>query len=213
MLLLRRTSLILFWILVVGLSLWFFIDNIVMILFGYRIFIFGNTFFNNQVWVVMHLAGGTLALLLGPAQFWPGVRKKYLTFHRISGKAYMLGVLLAGISALRLSLISSCVPCRVSLFILTLLALLSTWFAWKTIKAKNIKAHRQFMIRSYVCVLAFVLVRVDNLLPLTFLFGTIEDPTFNRTVNEYFFSFVPLIVAEILMVWIPALPSRKIRPA
>ena len=213
MLLLRRTSLILFWILVVGLSLWFFIDNIVMILFGYRIFIFGNTFFNNQVWVVMHLAGGTLALLLGPAQFWPGVRKKYLTFHRISGKAYMLGVLLAGVSALRLSLISSCVPCRVSLFILTLLALLSTWFAWKTIKAKNIKAHRQFMIRSYVCVLAFVLVRVDNLLPLTFLFGTIEDPTFNRTVNEYFFSFVPLIIAEILMVWIPALTSRKTRPA
>jgi len=125
----------------------------------------------------------------------------------------MLGVLLAGISALRLSLISYCVPCRISLFILTLLALLSTWFAWKTIKAKNIKAHRQFMIRSYVCVFAFVLVRVDNLLPLTFLFGTIEDPTFNRTVNEYFFSFVPLIIVEILMVWIPASQSNKIKAA
>lgn len=213
MLTLQRTFLILFWAVIIGLSLWFFIDNIVMILFGYRIFIFGDTLFNNQVWVVMHLAGGTLALLLGPAQFWPSLRNRYLSFHRISGKLYMLGVLLAGISALRLSLISYCVPCRISLFILTLLALLSTWFAWKTIKAKNIKAHRQFMIRSYVCVFAFVLVRVDNLLPLTFLFGTIEDPTFNRTVNEYFFSFVPLIIVEILMVWIPASQSNKIKAA
>lgn len=209
MLLLQRTFLILFWIFIIGLSLWFFFDNIIMIFFGYRIFIFGDTFFNNQVWVVMHLVGGTLALLLGPLQFWKGFRNRFIKFHRTSGKLYMIGVLLAGISALRLSLISYCVPCRVSLFILTLLALLSTWFAWKTIKAKNVKAHRQFMIRSYICVLAFVMVRVDNVIPLGFMFGQIEDPVFNRTVNEYFFSFVPLLVAEILMVWIPGSQSKR----
>lgn len=60
------------------------------------------------------------------------------------------------------------------------------------------------MVRSYVCVLAFVTVRLNYLLPLDFLFGTIEDPTYRRMVNEYFFSFVPLIVAEILMVWWPS---------
>lgn len=204
MLILQRTFLALFWTLIIGLSLWFFFDNIIMIFFGYRIAIFGESFFNNQVWVVMHLVGGTFALLLGPMQFWKGFRNKFLTFHRTSGKLYMLGVLLAGVSALRLSLISYCAPCRISLFILTLLALLSTGFAWKTIRDKNIKAHRQFMIRSYVCVLAFVLVRVDNVIPLGFMFGQIDDPVFNRTVNEYFFSFVPLLVAEICMIWIPA---------
>jgi len=209
MLVLQRSLLILFWAFIISLSLWFFFDNIIMIFFGYRIFIFGDSFFNNQVWVVMHLVGGTFALLLGPMQFWKGFRNRFLKFHRASGKLYMIGVLLAGVSALRLSLISYCVPCRISLFILTILALLSTWFAWKTIKAKNVKAHRQFMIRSYICVLAFVMVRVDNVIPLGFMFGQIEDPIFNRTVNEYFFSFVPLLVAEILMVWIPNSKSNK----
>lgn len=208
MIVIQRTFLILFWTFIIGLSLWFFIDNIVMILFGYRIAIFGDSLFNNQVWVVMHLVGGTFALLLGPFQFWKGFRNRFLKFHKTSGKLYVIGVLLAGVSALRLSLVSYCVPCRISLFILSLLALLSTWFAWKTIKAKNIKAHRQFMIRSYICVLAFVMVRVDNVLPLGFMFGQIEDPIFNRTVNEYFFSFVPLLVAEILMVWIPTSQSK-----
>lgn len=210
MLILKRLFLALLWTLIIGLSLWFFFDNIIMIFFGYRIALFGDSLFNNQVWVVLHLVGGTLALLLGPMQFWKGFRNRFLKFHRTAGKLYIIGVLLAGVSALRLSVISYCVPCRLSLFILTLLALLSTWFAWKTIKAKNIKAHRQFMIRSYICVLAFVMVRVDNVLPLNFMFGQIEDPIFNRTVNEYFFSFVPLLVAEILMVWIPGSQAKKV---
>jgi uncharacterized membrane protein len=205
----QRTLLIFFWTFIIGLSLWFFFDSIIMIFFGYRISIFGDSLFNNQLWVVMHLIGGTFALLLGPLQFWKGFRNRFLKFHRTSGKLYMIGVLLAGVSAFRLSLVSYCVPCRISLFILTILALLSTWFAWKTIKAKNIKAHRQFMIRSYICVLAFVLVRVDNVVPLGFIFGQIDDPIFNRTVNEYFFSFVPLLVAEILMIWIPSVRKQR----
>lgn len=115
----------------------------------------------------------------------------------------MGGIALIGISAGRLSLISSCVPCRISLFLLTVFAVLSTWFAWKAIKMRNTKVHRQMMVRSYVCVLAFVFVRVDDVYSLDFLFGSIADPVFRRVVNEYFFSFVPLIFAEIIMVWWP----------
>jgi len=60
------------------------------------------------------------------------------------------------------------------------------------------------MVRSYICVVAFVTVRLNYLFPLDFLFGTIEDSTYRRVVNEYFFSFVPLIIAEIIMVWWPS---------
>jgi len=60
------------------------------------------------------------------------------------------------------------------------------------------------MTRSYICVLAFVAVRIDDVVSLDFLFGAIEDATFRRVVNEYFFSFVPLIIAEIWMTWIPS---------
>ena len=123
----------------------------------------------------------------------------------------MIGVVLIGISALRLSLISYCVPCRTSLFILSVLILLSSAFAFKAIKAKNIKVHRQFMIRSYVCVLSFVAVRIDDIFPLSFLFGQIEDHLFRRTANEYFFSFVPLLVVEILMIWWPSVKALMVR--
>jgi uncharacterized membrane protein YozB (DUF420 family) len=115
----------------------------------------------------------------------------------------MAGIVLIGISAGRLSLISTCIPCRISLFLLTLFAVVTTWFAWLAIKNRNIKVHQQMMARSYICVLAFVLVRVDDVFSLNFLFGQIEDPTFRRVVNEYFFSFVPLLIAEMVMFWWP----------
>ncbi len=200
----RMIGVVLVWTFIISLSGYFFLDNVVAFFFGYRSQNFGTTFFNNHLWVVMHLVGGSLALLLGPLQFWSFLRTWYMRVHRTVGKVYMLGVLLIGISSFRLSVMSYCVPCRISLFLLTIFAMLSTWLAWKAVRQRNIKVHRQMMVRSYVCVLAFVAVRIDDILPLDFLFGAIEDRTFRRVVNEYFFSFVPLLVTEILMIWIPA---------
>lgn len=157
----------------------------------------------------MHLLGGSLALSLGPSQFWSFLRTRYMRLHRTVGKIYKFGVLLIGISSFRLSIISSCIPCRISLFLLTFFAVLSTCLARKAIKQRNIKVHIRMMVRSYVCVIAFVAVRIDHILPLDFLFGAIEDRTFRRVVNEYFFSFVSLLVTEILMIWIPCVYSGK----
>jgi len=197
------------WAVIIGFSIYFFIDNVAVYLTGYRSKNFGTTFFNNQFWVVSHLIGGTIALFLGPLQFWKGIRTRYVQFHRTSGKIYIIGAIITGLSALRLSLLSSCHPCRISLFILAVLVLITTVAAWFLIKNKNIKAHRQFMVRSYVTVLSFVAVRVGDVVSMDFLFGPIADPTFNRVVNEYFFSFVPLICAEIAMTWWPVLKTIK----
>ena len=216
LLLLKRLFLTILWAGIILLSVYFFLDNVIAYFYGYRSRMWGNSFFQNQLWVSMHMFGGTLTLLLGPLQFWSFIRNRYMKFHRVSGKIYMLGIGLIGISAGRLSFISSCVPCRISLFLLTVFAVLSTLFAWIAVKNRNIKVHRQMMVRSYVCVLAFVMVRVDGILPLDFLFGSIEDYTFRRVVQEYFWSFVPLIFAEIIMVWWPSvsytfkrLPSKN----
>ena len=207
---LRSVSFFIFWSFIIYLSVYFFLDNVMAYFYGYRSRLFGNTFWNNQFFVVLHMVGGTLTLLLGPVQFWKFFRQKFMKWHRLSGKIYMAGIALIGVSSARLSLISPCVPCRLSLFLLTVFAVVSTWFSWKAIRQKNIKVHRQMMVRSYVCVLAFVAVRIDDVYSLDFLFGSISDRTFRRVVNEYFFSFVPLIIAEILMVWIPGVRiSRK----
>lgn len=195
------------WILIISLSAYFFADNVLAYFYGYR----SEGFIASPVWTACHMIGGTFALLLGPLQFWKWLRTRYITLHRLLGKIYIIGTIIAGISALRLSLISYCISCRISLFILAVLVLFTTSAAWWCIKNRNVEAHRQFMVRSYVCVLAFVLVRIDPILPLDFLFGTIEDSIFSRTVQEYFFSFVPLIIAEIFLTWIPVLKQTKKR--
>ncbi len=195
---------VLIWLTIVGLSLYFFLAQVAIYLGGYRSETFGESLFNNQLWVALHLVGGTLALFLGPLQFWKAFRDRFLGFHRISGKLYLFGVLLIGISGLRLSLISSCVPCRVSLFILSVLVCTSALLAWKAILNLKVGIHQRMMIRSYILVFSFVLVRLESLLPLEYLFGEIEDPLLRRVVNEYFFSFVPLLAAEIYWAWWPA---------
>ena len=199
---------LLLWTLVIVSSAYFFLDNVWAFVYGYRSRTWGNSLFNNQVWFVAHLVGGTLALAIGPVQVWKWFRDKYINIHRWLGKIYIVGCFLTGLSALRLSLVSHCVPCRISLFITAVLLLFTTGAAWFTIKQRNIKAHRQFMVRSYVLILAFVLVRVDQVFSLQFLFGEIKDQTFNRVVNEYFFSFFPLIAAEIGLTWLPTLRRR-----
>ena len=202
---LKLTSLFAFWAAIIALSLYFFMDNVVAYLYGYRSENFGNTFFNNQFWVVAHLVGGTAALLFGPLQFFKGIRTRYVSAHRTMGKVYILGAFITGLSALRLSLVSHCFPCRISLFILAVLVLLTTFAAWQSIKNRNIKAHRQFMVRSYVVILSFVAVRIDGLLPLDFLFGSTQEYLFRRLMNKYFFSFVPLLCKEIIMTWLPSI--------
>lgn len=201
----ERLFIIILWTIIVGLSFYFFLDNVAVYLTGYK----SKSFSNNPFWVGLHLVGGTLALFFGPIQFSKWLRYKYLTFHRLSGKIYIIGAFIAGLSALRLSIISSCAPCRVSLFILAVLVLATTFFAWWSIKNKNLESHRQFMVRSYICVFSFVAVRIGGIFPLDFLFGQIDDPTFDRTVNEYFFSFVPLLIGEMLMTWWPTLKNIR----
>lgn len=205
----NRIVIWLMWMIIICLSFYFFLDNVIAYFFGYRSALFGDSLFHNQAWVSMHMAGGTLLLFLGPVQFWSWFRNRYTQIHRALGKVYLAGAGLAGFSALWISMLSTCIPCRISLFLLSVFMLLSSTFAWITIRNGNVTAHRQFMVRSYVCALAFVTVRIDGILPLDFMFGNIEDETFRRTVNEYFFSFVPLIVAEIMMIWIPVTFKRS----
>lgn len=207
----NKILIVLFWIFLIGLSCWFYYDNAIAYLFGYRNERFGDTFFNNQVWFVAHIIGGTCALFLGPIQFWKTIRLSYLNYHRLAGKIYIVGCLIAGFSALWLSLIYDCVGCRYSLFPLSVLLIFTTIGAWVSIKNKNIKAHQQFMVRSYICALAFVAVRLNQVLPLEFFLGAIEDKVVKRVVNEWFFSLMPLLIAEIWMIWLPSLKSVKMR--
>ncbi len=206
----RKLLIIVFWTTIIGVSSYFYYDNAIAYLFGYRSERFGQTLFENQIWFISHIIGATFSLFLGPFQFWGAIRKKYISYHRLAGKIYIIGSLVAGVSALRLSLINDCLGCRYSLALLSILFLLTTSLAWITIRRKNIVAHKHFMTRSYTCALAFVFVRLNQLIPLDFLYYPINDPIIQRTVNEWMFTFVPIIAVEIFMIWIPSVKRIKL---
>jgi uncharacterized membrane protein len=198
-----RIFLTLFWVALIAASINFYFDNAVAYLFGYRSKRFGDSLFNNQLWFVIHIVGGTCALFLGPFQFWTWFRNRYLRIHRIMGRVYVVGTLIAGLAALRLSSINSCEACRYSMLLLSILLLFFTASAYYSIRNYNLESHKRFMIRSYVCALAFVFVR----LPVDSLFWMVESESERGILTEWFFSLVPLLCVEFWLTWRPAIFS------
>src|SRR3954452_7336807 len=49
-----------------------------------------------------HIAAGGIALVLGPFQFWAGLRRRFRAVHRSIGRVYLCAVLVAGSAALAL---------------------------------------------------------------------------------------------------------------
>jgi uncharacterized membrane protein YozB (DUF420 family) len=76
------------------------------------------------------------------------------------------------------------------------------WFATK----KNFKLHREFMIRSYVCSLAFVFIRIlPYVNEYTGLFNFITDGEMQGTVYEWICWVYPLVLTEFLLTWWPSI--------
>ncbi len=54
-------------------------------------------------WVVFHVAGGIVAILAGPWQFWISFRTRHLKWHRRIGKTYIAGALIGAAGGLYLA--------------------------------------------------------------------------------------------------------------
>jgi hypothetical protein len=53
--------------------------------------------------LLTHIAGSGLALVIGPFQFWPGLRRHSVLVHRWIGRLYVVGVLVGGSAAFYLA--------------------------------------------------------------------------------------------------------------
>jgi len=54
--------------------------------------------------LLMHMTGGTVALLTGPWQFWTGFRARYAELHRWTGKIFLCSVAVGSIGAFRMAI-------------------------------------------------------------------------------------------------------------
>ena len=209
----NKTLWLIFWLAVIGFSLYFFIYTVVDYANGYVPENFKRSFFESKIWFIGHIAGASASLLLGPLQFWNRFRKRYSRYHRIAGKIFIIGSLLASVCAFRLNLLYDCKPCRISLGILSVLWLFTTAAAWWAIKRRNIAAHRQFMTRSYTAALAFVFIRLFPLIGYKQVFPFLDTAMERRTAAEWLCWVVPFIVIEVYLVWWPMLSGGKMKSA
>jgi len=127
---------------------------------------YGDYFWSRANWLFVHVVCGILALVIGPFQFVPAIRNKYLHLHRWMGRTYLTSTLIGGIAGFYMA--STSHIGYAYQFGLTGLAL--TWIATGTmayisIRNLNITQHREWMIRSYVVTLGFTVFRLlDELL-------------------------------------------------
>lgn len=161
------------------------------------------------VWYYLHLATALAPLALGPFQFWTWLRLQHPSIHRTLGKAYLIGSLLGGLSALYLGVTIDLEGSKVPLFLLSSTWLFMTIASWVTIRNKNVQAHRLFVIRSYALAMVFVFLRLLGDIPQDKLFFFIQSQEIRDTTLEWVSWIIPLLAIELIFSWIPLLKKTK----
>jgi hypothetical protein len=127
-----------------------------------------------------HLVGGSLALVLGPFQFWERLRKRRPQVHRRLGYGYFFSIALGGFGGLICAPSSwAGLPAQLGFGGLALAWLSSAALGLGAIRKGRIERHRSFMRLSYALTLAAVSLRIQ--MPLLFLAG-LEELQVYRTV-------------------------------
>jgi hypothetical protein len=103
-----------------------------------------------------------VALLLGPFQFFPGLRAKYPQVHRWSGRVYVTACVLAGTGGLAASPSASGGPVAgLGFGILAVLWIGTTLGAWRAAVQRQFALHRLLMRFSYAMTFGAVTLRLQ----------------------------------------------------
>ncbi|WP_157985433.1 DUF2306 domain-containing protein [Lentzea terrae] len=165
--------------------------------------------------LVAHIFTGTVAVLAGVSQFWPGLRARHPRVHRVMGRVYFAAVLpssLLGLVCAQLSLYG--LATSGPLTVLSALWFVSAVFGLRTARQRKFGEHRIWMIRGFALTSAAVTGRLWGLL-LGALMPEGDGLLIFATANWLSF-VVNLLVAE---WWIQSrgytrtLPSAALRPS
>ncbi len=127
---------------------------------------YGPYFWPRRWGLVLHIAGGVIALTVGLVQLWLGLTNRVAALHRALGKLYVGVIVVASIAGFYLALtITGNAPYAAGLFFLCVAWVITTSMAVLAIRRRNLHQHREWMMRSYAVTFAFVTFRfgVDTL--------------------------------------------------
>lgn len=150
----------------------------------------------------LHMTGGTGMLLLGAANLYLASRRIAFPLHRRIGQIYLLFGAVGTLSALFVTLMPFHKPTgspiltnmSVSLAGLALAWLAFAALGWRAARNRRFDSHRDWMIRAYVLVWAFVFCRLGSRLPQLGELGNGEAFSWLSWVG-------PLIACEIALQW------------
>lgn len=109
-------------------------------------------------WIfIIHALAGFAALITGPLQFNRSILNKKRTLHRLSGKTYVYSIWVASLAALWDAVFFD-IPflAKLAFGVLAILWFGTTTIAFLRIIKRNIKEHREWMIRSFSLSFFFV---------------------------------------------------------
>lgn len=108
-----------------------------------------------------HIVAGGLALVVGPLQFWQGLRDRNRAVHRALGRIYLGAVALGGLSGLVLATVSEAGLAGFFGFgALAVLWLVTAWRAYRAIRRRDVAGHRAWMMRNFALTYAAVTLRL-----------------------------------------------------
>lgn len=151
----------------------------------------------NRVIVYLHVFASSVALLLGPFQFMDGLRARQLNLHRWMGRLYLgVGVLLGGLAGLHMAFYAfGGLVSQLGFGGLALAWLYTGLRAYLAIRAKDVAAHRRWMVRNFA--LAFGAVTLRLWLPGSVAAGIPFELAYPAIA---WLCWVPnLVVAEVLL--------------
>lgn len=158
---------------------------------------------------LMHMLIAPVALLLGPLQFFPGIRAKYPQAHRWSGRVYVVACVVAGTGGLATSPYASGGPVAgLGFGILAVLWIGTTLGAWRAAVQRQFALHRLLMRFSYAMTFGAVTLRLQ--IPIGFALGFSSYSA--MSVWLAYTSWVPNLIVVALYSMAQAL-RRPVAPA
>lgn len=111
--------------------------------------------------LIVHGSVGALALALGPFQFVERLRRMRPFWHRMSGRLYLMCILISGSTGLWLAFYTpGGLPATSGFFILAVLWLVTGALALRAVLKRDFDAHRAWMMRSYALTFGAVTLRI-----------------------------------------------------
>ncbi|SKB52697.1 DUF2306 domain-containing protein [Dyadobacter psychrophilus] len=130
-------------------------------------------------WVLIaHITAGGGALIMGLIQFWPKLRKYSWKLHRIVGFLYLAAILLSSLCAVILAFSTAYEVNWAYAFSLQIWVgvwISSTAIAYYAALTRKFQLHQEWMVRSYLVTLAFILSGLAVKLPVIQSLGSFAE--------------------------------------